>query len=199
MPHVMLERRKGMAGPAIVREIARALGESATLADAAPRMLAAVCGALGWEFGALWEVDRGGKTLQCVGTWHTSSLEVDRVRRHQSNHQVRARRRSAGRVWEPGAAGVDSGRRRRPNFPRALAANHVGLHGAFALPILRGSDVLGVMEFFSRDIRQPDEALLESMMTACGQIGLYVTRKWAAGRARDIFQALARSVVRRDA
>jgi hypothetical protein len=36
------------------------------------------------------------------------------------------------------------------------------------------------MEFFSRDIRQPDAALLETMMTAGAQIGLYVARKWAA-------------------
>ena len=36
----------------IVRDIARALAESATLVEAAPRMLAAVCGSLGWEYGA---------------------------------------------------------------------------------------------------------------------------------------------------
>ena len=67
------------------------------------------------------------------------------------------------------------------------AANRVGLHGAFALPILRGGDVLGVMEFFSRDIRQPDAALLDTMMTAGAQIGLYVARKWAADELETFF------------
>ena len=76
MPPVTVERRRALVGPAIVREIAQALAESATLAEAAPRMLAAVCETLGWEYGALWEVDRGGKTLQCVGTWHARSLQV---------------------------------------------------------------------------------------------------------------------------
>ena len=95
---------------------ARSLGRSAsrtTLAEAAPRMLAAVCEALGWEYGALWEVDRDGKTLQCVGTWHTSSLEVTEFVEHQSNDQVRARRRSAGTGLGVGPARLDSGRRRR--------------------------------------------------------------------------------------
>jgi two-component system, sensor histidine kinase and response regulator len=188
MPHVMIERRKGMAGPAIVREIARALGESATLAEAAPRMLAAVCEALGWEYGALWEVDRGGKTLQCVGIWHTSSLQatefIDISRTTRFSRGVGL----PGRVWDSGRPAWIPDVAADTNFPRALAAERVGLHGAFALPILRGSDVLGVMEFFSRDIRQPEEALLESMMTAGGQIGLYVTRKWAADELETFFR-----------
>ena len=65
-----------MPEPAIVREIARALGESATLIEAAPLMLAAMCESLGWEYGALWEVDRGGKALHCVGTWHALSMDI---------------------------------------------------------------------------------------------------------------------------
>src|SRR6516165_3327949 len=57
----------------IVHEVARALGQSATLKDAAPKMLAAVCDALGWEYGALWEVDRPGTALRFVGSRHDDS------------------------------------------------------------------------------------------------------------------------------
>jgi len=170
-----------------VREIAQALAESATLAEAAPRMLAAVCETLGWEYGALWEVDRGGKTLQCVGTWHARSLQVTEFVDISRTTRFTRGVGLPGRVWEsrqpawiPDVAG-DS------NFPRAGAANRVGLHGAFALPILRRGDVLGVMEFFSRDIRQPDDALLDTMMTAGAQIGLYVARKWASDELKTFF------------
>src|SRR6266511_546384 len=62
---------------AIVQEIAHALGESATLVEAVPRMLASVCEPLGWDYGALWEVDRAGKTLRCVGTFNDASLRFD--------------------------------------------------------------------------------------------------------------------------
>ena len=65
------------AHKAIVREISHALGESATLAEAAPRMLAAVCEPLGWDYGALWEVDRAGQTLRWVGAYHTPSRPFD--------------------------------------------------------------------------------------------------------------------------
>jgi PAS domain S-box-containing protein len=177
-----------MAEPAIVREIARALGESATLAEAAPPMLAAVCESLGWEYGALWEVDRGGKALHCVGTWHASSLEVTEFVAISRTTRFARGVGLPGRVWDSGRPAWIPDVAGDPNFPRAQEADRVGLHGAFALPILRGSDVLGVMEFFSRDIRQPDAALLETMMTAGAQIGLYVARKWAADELETFFR-----------
>jgi PAS domain S-box-containing protein len=177
-----------MTEPAIVREIARALGESATLAEAAPRMLAAVCESLGWEYGALWEVDRSGRGLHCVGTWHSSSLQVTEF------VEISRRTRFArgvglpGRVWDSGRPAWIPDVVGDENFPRAATADRVGLHGAFALPIRRGGDVLGVMEFFSRDIRQPDAALLETMMTAGAQIGLYVAQKGAADELETFFR-----------
>jgi PAS domain S-box-containing protein len=184
-------RLREMAEPSIVRDVARALGESATLAEAAPRMLAAVCESLGWDYGALWEVDRRGRTLRCVGTWHDSSLQVaefvDSSRKTSFMRGVGL----PGRVWESGRPAWIPDVVADANFPRAASADRVGLHGAFALPILRGGDVLGVMEFFSRDIRQPDAALLDTMMTAGAQIGLYVSRKWAADELEMFFRLSA--------
>src|SRR6266496_380485 len=176
-----------MAEPAIVHDIARALGESATLAEAAPRMLAAVCESLGWEYGALWEVDRRGRTLHCVGTWHHASLQVSEFVETSRTTAFTRGVGLPGRVWDSGRPAWIPDVVADSNFPRAATADHVGLHGAFALPILRGTDVLGVMEFFSRDIRQPDAALLETMMTAGTQIGLYVARKWAADELETFF------------
>src|SRR5262245_57519165 len=184
-------RLREMAEPSIVRDVARALGESATLAEAAPRMLAAVCESLGWDYGALWEVDRRGRTLHCVGVWHAPSLQVaefvDSSRRTRFTRGVGL----PGRVWESGRPAWIPDVVADSNFPRAASADRVGLHGAFALPILRGDDVLGVMEFFSRDIRQPDAALLDTMMTAGAQIGLYVSRKRATDELEMFFRLSA--------
>ncbi len=136
---------------------------------------------------------RSGKSIAAARRCSASGRGMPGRCRSPNSSTSAARRRFTrgvglpGRVWEsrqpawiPDVAGD-------PNFPRAAAANRVGLHGAFALPILRGGDVLGVMEFFSRDIRQPDAALLDTMMTAGAQIGLYVARKWAADELETFF------------
>src|SRR2546428_5527860 len=44
----------------------RVLAEAGTLAEAAPRILAAICDCLGWEWGALWVVDGDADVLRCV-------------------------------------------------------------------------------------------------------------------------------------
>ena len=50
---------------------ARALMESPTFGDAAPKILQAICEALDWEYGALWRIDRETSVLRCVDTWRT--------------------------------------------------------------------------------------------------------------------------------
>src|SRR5262245_34517463 len=61
----------------ILFETARALAESPTLEDASPRMLEAVCRALGWQCGASWEVNRGRNWMRCAGTWHAAGHPLE--------------------------------------------------------------------------------------------------------------------------
>src|SRR5207247_7011558 len=60
-----------------------------------------------------------------------------------------------------------------------------GLHGACGFPIWLRSDLLGVIEFFSREIRQPDEALLAMMAAIGSQMGQFIERKRAEGAVRE--------------
>ena len=116
-------------------------------------MLAAVCETLGWEYGRVLGSRSRGR--RC-----SASAPGRRVTARSPNSTTSAGRpRSRAGVGLPGT-GLESrasrpGFRdvaRRSEFPaRGAAADRAGLHGAFALPILRRADVLGVMEFFSRD------------------------------------------------
>jgi len=59
------------------------------------------------------------------------------------------------------------------------------LRGGFGFPITLGSEVLGVLDFFSPDLRQPDDDILK-MMTAVGsQIGQFIERKQAEAELRE--------------
>ena len=65
------------------------------------------------------------------------------------------------------------------NFPRAQAARRSGLHAGFGFPLRSPRGVVGVMEFFAGELREPDERLLATMETLGSQIGQFV-----AGRRR---------------
>src|SRR4029077_12063531 len=46
--------------------VTQTLAEAATLEDATPHILQAVCECLDWDLGALWSLDRQARVLRCV-------------------------------------------------------------------------------------------------------------------------------------
>ena len=99
-----------------------------------------------------------------------------------------------GRVWTTRKATWVPDVAADSNFPRAPIAAREGLHGAFAAPILRGADVLGVIEFFSDEVREPDADLLETIATVGSQIGQFLERTRTEEALREA-EARMRSVV----
>ena len=166
---------------------ARALAESSSLAEAAPRVLQAMCEALDWDHGALWSVDTGSAVLRCVQTWHLPAVSLPEFE-DLSRRTVFARGIGLpGRVWASGEPAWIPDVVADPNFPRAAIAKREGLHGAFALPILTNRGVVGVMEFFSRDIREPDHDLLRMLTQVGAHIGQFMERKRAEEELERFF------------
>ncbi len=173
------ETRAGAQQLRLVYETARALAESSTLADAAPLMLESICRALGWEHGAFWSVDAAATVLRCVATWHPDALQLEEFTAASRKIEFASGVGLPGRVWLGRQAAWIPDVVRDANFPRAPLAERAGLHGALGFPIVRDGEVLGVMEFFSREIREPDEELLTTLTTVGNQVGLFVERKRA--------------------
>jgi signal transduction histidine kinase/ActR/RegA family two-component response regulator len=82
-----------------------------------------------------------------------------------------------GRVWASQKPAWIPDVAKDNNFPRSPYAISAGLHAAFAFPIFFHTKFLGVMEFFSHEIRQPDNALLAMVDSIGGQIGQFLERK----------------------
>jgi PAS domain S-box-containing protein len=158
---------------------ARALAESATLTEAAQRVLQALCEALGWDHGALWNVDADGGVLNCVETWDVPTVSVARFAAISRQTAFTRGVGLPGRVWATGEPAWVPDVVADPNFPRAGVAMEEGLHGAFAVPLLIRGQVVGVMEFFSREIREPDEELLRMLARVGAQVGQFIERKRA--------------------
>jgi len=166
---------------------ALALAESASLSDAAPRVLRAICESLGWDHGALWEIQPGAEFLKCVETWHAPSLKLDNFDEVSKTVRFAPGIGLPGRVWQSGKPSWIEDVVEDPNFPRAKIARAEGLHGALGFPIVLGGEILGVIEFFSREIQEPDEALLEMLGTVGSQIGQFIERKRAEDELDKFF------------
>ena len=104
------------------------------------------------------------------------------IRGRQPGEHVPAGIGLPGRVWASRAPACIPDVVHDPIFLRARIAAREGLHAAFGFPILLGGEVLGVIEFFSHEIRQPDQDLLNMMATLGSQIGQFIERKRAEER-----------------
>jgi two-component system sensor histidine kinase/response regulator len=158
---------------------ARVLVDAATFEEAAPKILEAICSTLGWEHGALWIVDREADVLLCAEIWTmpgTQFPEFDSISRATSFKRGIG---LPGRVWASGIPAWIPDVVRDTNFPRAPVGAREGLHAAFGFPVLLRGEVLGVMEFFSREIREPDQELLSMLTTVGNQIGIFIDRRRA--------------------
>ncbi len=169
------------------------LSQPLDLKNAAPRFLEAICGTLGWELGNLWQVDRDRQTLVYVDSWQRDRSTQAFVTASAAQ-EFRLGVGLPGRVWARAQPSwihdvvVDS------NFPRLPIAARVGLHAGFAFPILSGSTVLGVMEFFTRVPRPVDDSLLTLMAAAGSQIGQFIDRSRALQRVTES-EALTSAVI----
>jgi PAS domain S-box-containing protein len=167
--------------------VARVLASAPDEDDAHPRLLAAIGGALGWDFGALWTpADAGGAFLRCEHTWEGASTRVAAFAEASRSVMLASGQGMPGEVWQTGRPAwiADAGEHPRP-LPRARAADAAGLHSAFAFPIRRAGTVLGVVEFFAAARVAPDEELLATMSSLGSQIGQFVDRCRAERSVRE--------------
>jgi diguanylate cyclase (GGDEF)-like protein len=176
----------------------RALAEAGSLADAAPRVLSALGGPLGWELGAVWCVDRASSRLRCTSVWHADSIDASAFTVACTRAAFPIGVGIPGRAWAEGGPIWVNDVAGLARSERVRDTARLGLHAAFAFPILLPSGVLGVMEFFSREVRRPDGPLLELMQSVGSQIAQFIERthaEEAARTAEERFQALAASAV----
>ncbi len=148
--------------------VARILTESIRLSDAAPRILQAISQSLGWDVGGFWRLDRDAEVLRCMEIWHAPMVDIPAFESFSRQYTFSRGIGLPGRVWASDSSIWVPDVSQDANFPSAPIAAKEGLHAAVGFPIRNGVEFLGVMEFFSLEIRQPDRELLQ-MMTSIGR------------------------------
>jgi signal transduction histidine kinase/DNA-binding response OmpR family regulator/HPt (histidine-containing phosphotransfer) domain-containing protein len=153
------------------------LAEAPTLSDALPRILEAISRSLDWSLAIQWSLDREHQVLRCGDTWIAPSARGQALA-DQSRAMTFTRGVGLpGRIWTSGRSAWIVDVQRDSNFPRGPSAAGDGLHGAFGFPVVGPSGFLGVMEFFSPELRNPDENLLRMFEAVGHQIGQFIERK----------------------
>lgn len=159
--------------------VVRTLAEAQTLAEAAPNLLEAIASTLSWELGVFWRFDQEERVLRCVSTWQDPTLELDDFEELTRRMTLRPGSGLPGRALSAGAPMWISNVLEDSEFLRTQVAVTAGLRAAVAFPLTTRHGPLGALEFFAREVRPLDHAVLEMMDSFGTQIGQYVDRKRA--------------------
>jgi PAS domain S-box-containing protein len=187
-------RKRAEHRVAMQYQVARVLANSATVSAAAQQLLQEISSCPGWDLGAMWLVDKSARVLRCLDLWTAPGVKVTEFAEVTRRTTFEPGIGLPGRVWAANAPTwipdltIDS------NFPRAPVASREGLHSACGFPIRGAEDqVLGIMEFFSPRIEQPDDELLHMLAAVGSQIGQFIERKRMEQALGEKAQELQRS------
>jgi len=150
---------------------------SPTWAEAAPRVLQGICDDLGWDVGEFWVVDREADVLRWEHGWQRPSPEVERFTAVRRETKVARGKGLLGLVWKTGVAywAADMRRDRKMSPSEVVAGAKLRSGGAFA--IRQGSDIVGVLAFFSRRRIRLDRFRLERLDELARDLGNLIQRK----------------------
>ena len=194
------ERRREEHSKAMEHAVTRCLAEADTEATALRNVLRAICESEQWDCGRYLDADGTG-ALRLVEAWTAPGSGLEKLVEAARGIAIEPGVGLAGHVWQAGEpiwiADVRSDPRARPR----VFAPESGIRGAFAFPVAAGGRSIGVLLFNAREVRPPDERLLQAARVIGSQVGQFLQRKQAEGalseseaRFRETFELAATGI-----
>ena len=178
----------------VLEKIAAAANQTASVEDALEFAIATICQYTGWMVGHAYvcEQEGPGTRLYPSSIWYLAKPErLQAFRDLTEKAELEFGVGLPGRVLATGTPAWIVDVSEDDNFPRAQVARLAGIRAGFAFPVLVGSDVTAVLEFFTDKAVEPDEPLLRLMSEIGTQLGRCVERDRAESRLKKREEALA--------
>jgi len=170
----------------LLQRVSAIANESQDVNEALQTCLDLVCDFTNWPVGHLYMVDEVVGDLYSTEFWHLNPPD-----QFEAFRKVTEETRFAPGVGLPGRV-LTSGEpawiidvNEDINFPRSKLEIEIGIKAGFAFPILVGSNVIAVLEFFSKDAVEPLSYLFEIMNHIGAQLGRAIERSRAGQMLLD--------------
>jgi len=139
---------------AVATSVLRALGES-----------------LRWEFGALWLTAPASRTMRCAAVWRSPLADLVSLEEASRQSTARFGVGLVGRAWRDRRAVWVSNAMLEPDPERLDQLGGELVYGWFGFPVWAAGELVGIAEFFSREVREPDEDILRMTEQLGGLLG----------------------------
>jgi signal transduction histidine kinase/ActR/RegA family two-component response regulator len=184
----------------LLGNIAVAASESTCVEDALRFALAGICQTTGWKLSHAYYVHSvtQGKRLVSTGIWYGSDTECTRAFQTISEAaEFNPGIELPGRVLSSGKPALILDLSQHADFARAEVARIGGIRAGFAFPVVAGSDLVAVLEFFADTALAPDGSFLQLMAQIGTVLGRVVERSRLSRIVDDRNKSLQAEIVER--
>jgi signal transduction histidine kinase len=165
---------------ALFNKIVDAANGAASVQEAIQITLNEICAYTGWPLGHAYLVGNEPDLLVSAKIWHSDgSQDFSAFREITESTSFRPGSGLPGRVMESRQPLWIPDVSRDTNFPRAKPTVPIGVRAAFAFPVVAGTAVVAVLEFFSTDQVEQQETWLKIAAQAGIQLGRIFERQRA--------------------
>jgi diguanylate cyclase (GGDEF)-like protein len=163
----------------VLGQVVKAANEATSVERALETALGAICRHCAWPIGHAWLLAPDGQ-LEPTGLWAGDRERFAAFRSATDGLRLSAGMGLPGRVLTQRHAVWLLDFAKVIELPRARDAADDGLHTAIGFPLLVGRDVVGVLEFFTERVLEPDAELIDLMAKVGTELGRVVERQQAA-------------------
>jgi signal transduction histidine kinase len=165
----------------LMQQTTAATNEASSIEDALQACIDLICDYIQWPLGHAWLRVKGDKNrLEPTNIWHMDDPDKYAPFRQETEFTTFVSGKGLpGRVLASGKSEWIPDLGIGTIFMRAKIASHIGVTSGFALPLLVNQDVVGVLEFFTEEMTDVDDSLMDLIPYLGTQIGRIVERIWA--------------------
>ncbi len=157
--------------------VTRVLAEADSVSSGLRAVLREVCETEGWDYGRYFARDEKDM-FRFAESWHVPSPDLERYIEYSAGKAFPIRVGIVGLAGAGEPQWVEDVSLDRRVVSKPMATVH-GVRGAFMFPVASNGQSIGVLSFTSREVRRPDERLLQAVGVIGSQVAQFLTRKQA--------------------
>jgi PAS domain S-box-containing protein len=165
----------------VVRCLAEADGAGAALQS----VMQVICEGEDWDLGRYFRLDEATGVLCLEEFWSRGDAESGQLVAASRSLSLRPGDGLVGTAWQSGEPLWCANASLDARVTKFVDAQAMTIHGLFTFPVRAAGQIIGMLVFTSREIRSPDDRLLQAVWAIGAQIGQYLRRSQTEKLLRD--------------
>ena len=156
--------------------VSRALSQGGSLEKVLAIVLEGIGSRLGWDIGQVWLLDQRDGMLRCDHQWVGNAARVSEFAAENKAARFAPGDGVLGHVWLDRQTLWVEDLAQAPDFRLAATAARCGVTSAVFTPLFAGTELNGIVQFFSQARRPSEPSLLQLMGDLSGRMGEFISR-----------------------